>query len=171
MSARSVDTPSEGGRRVTALISADHGGPVSPPPSRDHVTSTDDQHHQHRDTKHDQNVNYNGCIVEHDVHNAWAGTQLLHGEHTSGPWGHSSIDNSEIDMCSSTWKNVESFARMQAASHSVVSTISRYYSLPGLRSERDPHPDHHQASTVRPELEGSLVSDRLAAEALAVFRR
>lgn len=81
-----------------------------------------------------------------------------------------------VDLCSSTWKSVEAMARALAVGQSVLSTISRCYSLPdlgrGSGRRRVAAPARRSARQARTEaMHTSLLSGRFAAKALAVFRR
>lgn len=81
-----------------------------------------------------------------------------------------------LDLCRSTWKSVETMARALAVGQSVVSTISRCYSLPDLRRNSGARA---AAAAVRQSarqagaevMHSSLLSGRFAAKALAIFRR
>lgn len=82
-----------------------------------------------------------------------------------------------LDLCSSTWKSVETMAKALAVGQSVVSTISRCYSLPDLgrnsgtrgAAAAAARRSARQAGTEM--MHSSLLSGRLAAKALAIFRR
>lgn len=175
MSAASVDTEQERGQAVTALI-ASYSRPASPPwPSCNRQQSSSpvnrhDLHHDHEEFSRD--ASWTSTAVESDAP-AGAADQRLGLDPPQraeeGP-----------DMCSSTWKSVESMARMLAAGQSVVSTISKCHSLPGLgtrasierTSERGAHGrGGRSAPTEADAIHTALVSERLVAEALAVFRR
>lgn len=82
-----------------------------------------------------------------------------------------------LDLCRSTWKSVETMARALAVGQSVVSTISRCYSLPELGRNSGTRGAAAAAARLLARQAGtevmhsSLLSGRLAAKALAVFRR
>lgn len=82
-----------------------------------------------------------------------------------------------LDLCRSTWKSVATMARALAVGQSIVSTISRCYSLPDLG--RNSGARDAAAAAVRRSarqagtevMHSSLLSGRWAAKALAIFRR
>ena len=79
-------------------------------------------------------------------------------------------DKQELDFRTSTWKSVETMVRILIAGHSVVSTISKCYSLPELgRSDGGVH--HRRLESDGTGKLTPLFAERLAAEALAVFRK
>ncbi|CAM9507687.1 unnamed protein product, partial [Laminaria digitata] len=77
-----------------------------------------------------------------------------------------------LDMCASTWKSVESMARTLAAGKSVVSTIVKCYSMPSLGRRSDRGSAARRSGLAATEMmHTSLLSERLAADALTIFRR
>lgn len=82
-----------------------------------------------------------------------------------------------LDLCRSTWKSVETMARALAVGQSVVSTISRCYSLPelgrnsGARGAAAAAARRSARQAGTEVMYSSLLSGRLAAKALAIFRR
>lgn len=174
MSVRSADTARERGRALNALLS--YPGPASPPRwsrirkrqsvdlENTYLSSGNYAHHPKRDESASYDDADDIAVMDDDA--------LLRALDKPSS---SVIDDKEvIDMSASTWKTVESMATMLAAGQSVMSTISKCYSLPSLR--RTPA---GQGTLGRPAnnspridtIQKSLISERLAAEALAIFRR
>lgn len=120
-------------------------------------------------THHGQTTFDDGGDDDHHHHDS-AVDQLL-----SSGGGRGVEAQNSLDLCSSTWKSVETMARALAVGQSVVSTISRCYSLPsfGRSGTRGAAAAFRQsareAGTEAMHL--SLLSGRFAAKALAVFRR
>lgn len=152
MSIQSADTARESGKVAHALLAA---GPGILPPL---PWPSDTRPHDGVANLHEDRVGEGtGGNSDTDF------CRLL--SHNSGSPG----DTAEnLDMCASVWTSVRNLARMLAASSSVRSTISNCYGIPTRCSKARKENDSFRA---RPELESSLVSDRLTTEALDVFRR
>lgn len=159
----SADTARDRGRAVSALINA-NPGPASPPWSstyRQARGTLNGRRHGHQDEYDTDDV----TTVDGDALMGAADHFL-----STGLWEERNKGD-ELDLCASTWRSVEGMARMLAAGQSVASTISKCYSLPELgESGRCPQRKGVLAGVGR-DVYTSLVSKRLAAEALTVFRR
>lgn len=198
MSVRSADTERERRRALTALVAA-YPAPASPPwPStrrtrtldnsssryRSSTNNTnggsgsDSQHLLRRDEgKFDAAYSYNGCGGTATTTTTLDGSDALVGVAEqvlswSGTGGGREREQEGLDMCASTWKSVESMARTLAAGQSVVSTIVKCYSMPSLGRRSDRGGAARRSGLAATEMmHTSLLSERLAAEALAIFRR
>lgn len=190
MSAKSADTVRERGRAVDALlVAASTTTPSSPWPTtykrragRLNGNSNRSRHHHgagdlslhHADEAADDKTTTDGgkTTLGGDDDLLGAVDQLL----SSG--GGSGLEAEDgLDLCRSTWKSVETMARALAVGQSVVSTISRCYSLPDLgrkSGERGAAAAALRRSARQAGTEvmySSLLSGRVAAKALAIFRR
>lgn len=180
---------------MSALIAEPTTKPVDPPPDRtlmgheQHSTRTLAATMNLCDYSDSKSVGgdkpyrhyYSAAATDGKPYANSGGTMLNGGEdddvdqllNSSGGRGIDAEDG--LDLCSSTWKSVETMARALAVGQSVMSTISRCYSLPNLvrsgprgaaaasrRSAREAGTD---------AMHSSLLSGRFAAKALAVFRR
>lgn len=157
----SADTAQDRGRAVSALVNA-NAGPASLAWSGTHRharQTLNDQRHGHHDEYGTDDV----TTVDEDALMG-AADQLLSMSSRNERKG-------ELDMCASTWRSVESMARMLAAGQSVASTISKCYSLPELGESGRCQQRQGILASVSRDVYTSLVSKRLAAEALTVFRR
>lgn len=157
----SADTAQDRGRAVSALINA-NAGPASLPWSSTHRharRTLNEQRHGHQDDYDTDDV----TTVDEDALMG-AADQLL-------GMGSREERKGELDLCASRWRSVESMARMLAAGQSVASTISKCYSLPELRESGRCQQRQGILAGVGRDIYTSLVSRRLAAEALTVFRR
>lgn len=185
MSVRSADTAGERGRVVSALL-ASYQEPSSPPWSstrdrrssdrsksnpRSYRTDREDQHRRLQCHDRHRNEGRQESDTDRSTTTAAHGS-LVGGADQIHTWDSSKPESTNIDLCASTWRSVENMARMLAAGDSVVSTISKCYSLPelgnisgGRRARRSNRGGRTHV------LHTSLVPERLAAEALAVFRR
>lgn len=185
MSAKSADTVQERGRAVNALlVAASTTTPSNPWRSTsnnnrgrhhcgDHLHRP--SHHHHRDEAADDrttpNTDGGKSSLDYDDDLMGAVDKLLTSGKGQGPEGEDGLD-----LCSSTWKSVEAMARALAVGQSVLSTISRCYSLPdlgrGSGRRRVAAAARRSARQARTEaMHTSLLSGRFAAKALAVFRR
>eukprot|EP00752_Nemacystus_decipiens_P015592 g13915.t1 len=193
MSLGSADTVRERGQAVDALlVAASTATPSSPWPTThnkpralrlngNHARGHDDNHNgsgdrslQHPDEPADDKTTTDGgrTTLGGDDDLVGAVDQLLN---SGGGRGLEVEDG--LDLCRSTWKSVETMARALAVGQSVVSTISRCYSLPELGRKSGAQGaaaaaarrSARQAGTE--VMHSSLLSSRLAAKALAIFRR
>ncbi|CAM9815536.1 unnamed protein product [Scytosiphon promiscuus] len=196
MSARSADTARERGRAVDALIAASATELPSTPWSRDHESGklnvTDGRARRcngdgplspHNDRR---SCDHRSSETAADKSRSDDGTMTLNGGDDdlvgavdfllSSGGGRTRDPEGDLDLCSSTWKSVETMARALAAGQSVLTTISRCYSLPDLARNSSP-PDaaadlERSAREAGTEMmHSSLISGRFAAHALAIFRR
>lgn len=158
MSARSADTAS------ALLVAASTTTPITHKPR---AFSSSNHHLHHHPADADDRTTTDG-----DDNLVGAVDQLL----SSGVRRGLDVDDG-FDLCRSTWKSVETMARALAVGQSVVSTISRCYSLP--EKGRNSGARGAAAAAVRRSarqagtevMHSSLLSGRLATEALAIFRR
>ncbi|CAM9148771.1 unnamed protein product, partial [Hapterophycus canaliculatus] len=197
MSARSADTAGERGRAVDALFAASATQLPSTPWSSAHksrnLNVTDSR-------KHGGCSSRDGLLSRHDCHRSHhhqsneaaadkakseGGTTTFDGDDDlvgavdhllNSDSGRGQEPKDGLDLCSSTWKSVESMTRALAAGQSIMSTISRCYSLPGLAQDSSPPAvavDLHRSAreTGTEMMHSSLASGRFAARALAIFRR
>lgn len=192
MSARSDETAQERGRAVDALIAASATQLPPTPWSSDHkpgsLSVTDSgkycrdaplSKHDGRRSSHDQPNTAAADKVKSDTTTFDGDDDLVEAvDHLlSSDSGREQKSEDTLDLCSSTWKSVETMARALAAGQSVVTTISRCYSLPGLARDSSPPGDavadlQRSAREAGTEMmHSSLVSGRFAARALAIFRR
>lgn len=193
MSVRSADTERERRRALTALVAA-YPAPASPPWPSNRKTQTldnsssryrsstnnsnggsssDSQHLRRDEGKCDATYSYDGATTTTtlDGSDALMGVaeQVLNW---SGTGGRREREQRRLDMCASTWKSVESMARTLAAGQSVVSTIVKCYSMPSLGRRSDRGSVARRSGLAATEMmHTSLLSERLAAEGLAIFRR
>lgn len=199
MSVRSADTERERRRALTALVAA-YPAPASPPWSSTRKSraldnsgscyrsstnntngssssSSSDRHHlQRRDNgKYDASIDGGGGTATTTTTLDGSDTLVGVAEQVlswSGTGGGQEREQDGLDMCSSTWKSVESMARTLAAGQSVVSTIVKCYSMPSLGRRSDRGGAARRSGLAATEMmHTSLLSKRLAAEALAIFRR
>lgn len=176
MSVQSADTARERGRAVTALMAA-YPGIASPPWSSAQKRRSFNLNNNHNSNLCNSQTDRNPCDDGHGYDDADEAT-TVDGDALVGAadqllsWGSLKKEKQGIDLCASTWKSVESMARMLAGGHSVVSTISRCYSMPDLGRTSGRCGAYRRESRAGTEMmHTSLRSERLAAEALAVFRR
>eukprot|EP00903_Cladosiphon_okamuranus_P010240 g9698.t1 len=184
MSARSADTVRERGRVVDALlVAASTTTPSSPWPTpahkprafrpKNHCSRGYNHHQHHPDDAADDKTTTDGGRTPLGGSDDLVGAvdQLL-----SSGGGRGLEADDGFHLCRSTWKSVETMARALAVGQSVVSTVSKCYSLPELgrnSGARDTAAAvRRSARQVGTEaMHSSLLSGRLAAKALAVFRR
>lgn len=206
MSVQSADTARERGRALTALVAA-YPAPASPPWKKNTrnrnaqgLDKNSGSSHRYRSNSssdrylHREESNGYDAIIA-DCGNTTTTTATLDGDTLAGvaeqllSWSGRGVEQQQqqreralqedgLDLCTSTWKSVESMARTLAAGQSVVSTIVKCYSLPSLgRRKKSDRRGGAGAGGRRAGLAAteimhtSLLSERLVAEALAIFRR
>lgn len=188
MSVRSADTERERRRALTALVAA-YPVPASPPWSSARKTRTLDNSSSRYRSRGNSNVGVDEgtkegkCDATYDGGGTATATTTLDGSDAlvgvaeqvlswSGTGGRRERELDGVDMCASTWKSVESMARTLAAGQSVVSTIAKCYSMPSLGRRSDRGGAARRSGLAETEMmHTSLLSERLAAKALAIFHR
>lgn len=196
MSARSADTARDRGRAVDALIAASATElPSTPWPSArksqdlDVADTRKRGDYSGRDApqfRHDDRQpchHHPNATTDDEAESDTRATALDRDDDLLGAVDHLLSSDKRgrepaggLDLCSSTWKSVETMARALAAGQSVLSTISKCYSLPGLTQDSSPPGAAADLGRSAREagadtMHSSLVSGRFAARALAIFRR